>query len=500
MANDKGDVVAMNAATRWGAGVQGARLACLGGLGIGGVICYRGILALGGAPGAQPARLAWLLFGVTLMSVVGLARVLVVPPATARGWRVAEWVLLIGVGVVWRDVLFGSTPTFSPDVYRYLWDAHLLLHGVSPYLHGPDYPGFVGLRDTVVWPALGFRDAPTIYPPGAQLIFVLVGLVAPLKLGALKLAIELADLASAILLIALLRRQGSDPRRFILYWWSPLPIIEFALNAHVDAVAIAWALAALLVAGMTWRGARVAAGIFVALAALTKIYPLLFTIGIARREDRGFFAALGGTLVLAYVPLIPFGLGGGGFLGTYFQQRLVDQGILQRFMGQLVTGAGGSSALLTVLQLGCIGAQCLAVAWWRWRVGLSTAGCILALSAIWMLFAPHLFPWYLPAILPALALAWDGTATTHGARDVRAWPSAPVLALWLFALLMPFTYVIFAPGGATEAFQLFFYVPFLVALSPLLQAERRAALRDQWRVAVAPFAALPTAFAKRGDR
>ena len=487
---------------RW---MDGARLACLGGLGIGGIVLYRAIIGLGGDPGLQAARLAWLLVGVTLVSIAGLALVLVARPPTAQGWRVAEWALLIGGGLLWRGVVFGSPPTFSPDSYRYLWDAHLLLHGLSPYLHGPDYPAYVSLRDKVIWPILGFRDVPTIYPPGAQLVFVLAGIVAPLKLGALKWAIEIADVASAILLIALLRRQGSDPRRFILYWWSPLPIIEFALNAHVDAVAIAWALAALLAAGGAWRGARVVAGIFLAMAALTKIYPLLFTIGIARREDRGFFAALGGTLVLAYLPIIPLGLGGGGFLGTYFQQRWVDQGILQRFLGQIVTGAGGSAGLLTLLQLGCIGALCLVVAWWRWRIGLTPAACILALSAIWMLFAPHLFPWYLPAILPFIALAWDGEATAQVAhalvaRNVRQWPSAPVLALWLFALLMPFTYVIFAQGQNAQLFQLFFYLPFLVALSPLLQAERRATLRHQWRVAVAPFALIPTAFAKRGDR
>ncbi|MBA3826748.1 MAG: DUF2029 domain-containing protein, partial [Ktedonobacterales bacterium] len=438
---------------------------------------------------------------VTLVSVAGLGLVLVARPAPMQTWRIAEWVLLFGIGGLWRAVLFGAPPTFSPDAYRYLWDAHLLLHGLSPYLHGPDYPGFAGLRDAVIWPILGFRNVPTIYPPGALLVFVVAGSVAPLKIGALKFAIALADWASAILLIALLRRQGSDPRRFILYWWSPLPIIEFALNAHIDAVAIAWALAALLVAGIATRGARVAAGIFLAMAALTKIYPLLFVIAIARREDRGFFAALGGTLVLAYLPFIPLGLGGGGFLGTYFRQRWVDQGILQRFLGQIVTGAGGSASLLTLLQLGCIGALCLGVAWWRWRVGLSPAASILALSAIWMLFAPHLFPWYLPAILPFVALAWDGQVPQMAAATpLQRTPTAPVLALWLFALLMPFTYVIFAPGGTAELFQVFFYLPFVLALSPLRHAAQRATLRQQWRVATAPGATIPAAFAKRGVR
>ena len=478
---------------------QSARLVFLVALGIGGAALYHGIVGLGGNPAGQPARLGWLLAGVTAVGIAGLALLLFNPPPVAHAWRSAEWTVLLGVGILWRAVLFGAPPNFSPDVYRYLWDAHLLLHGVSPYTHAPDSAALVGLRDAVVWPRLGFRDAPTIYPPGAELIFVLAGIIAPLELATLKVFIELGDLAAALLLIALLRRQGSDPRRFILYWWSPLPILEFAMNGHVDALAIAWALAAILVAGQAWRGARVLAGIFLALSALTKIYPLLFVIGIARPKDRGFFAALGGTLAVAYLPIIPLGLGGGGFLGTYFRQRFVDQGILQRFLGQIVISLGGSPALLTVLQFGCIGALCLAVAWWRWRVGLSAAASILAISAIWMLFAPHLFPWYIPAILPSIALAWDGEAAMQTAATWRRLPSAPVLGLWLFALLMPFTYIIFAPGMNTDLFQLFFYIPALVALAPLARAEERAALRQRWQTATALPLLSATALLKRGD-
>src|SRR5215831_15517768 len=83
---------------------------------------------------------------------------------------------------------------------------------------------------------------PTIYPPGAQAFFLFVYLVAPLNILAVKLAVEVCDALAAVLTIVLLRRRGLDLRRVLVYWWSPIPVVEFAFNAHVDAVAIVWTL------------------------------------------------------------------------------------------------------------------------------------------------------------------------------------------------------------------------------------------------------------------
>lgn len=446
---------------------DGLRWGALVALGLVGIPLYLRVLAVGDLSIATFGGLGLVLVGVTALSVAGVALVCLGPSARTNRGQWIELGIIIGVGVIWRALLWPSPPLFSNDAYRYAWDAHLLLQGVSPYAHTPLDPALIPLRDTQIWPHVGFRDAPTIYPPGAELLFVLAGLVAPLKLAGIKVAIALCDGAVAVLTMLLLRQRRLDPRWVIVYWWSPLPILEFALNAHVDAEAIAWTLAAVLVAEQRWRGARGVAGVLLGLAALTKIYPLLFVIALARRGDRALYVGLVGTIIAAYLPIIPLGLGGGGFLATYFHQRWVDQGIVQYWLGLTLVHVFGNAALLTLLQLGGIASFCLLLAYGRWRFGWRMEATILLLSAVWMLFAPHLFPWYIAAILPFLAF-YLGPGLNF-----------PALGFWIFALLMPFTYIIFAPDGNANLFQGFFYLAGGVALWPWLRARGRAIFVQQ---------------------
>ena len=94
-----------------------------------------------------------------------------------------------------------------------------------------------------------------------------------------------------------------DLRRVIVYWWNPIPILEFVYNAHLDVVTVLLVALALLVAGQHWRGARTLIGVLLGLAALTKLYPLLFVFALARRRDWALFAGL----ALAAVALVLFG-------------------------------------------------------------------------------------------------------------------------------------------------------------------------------------------------
>ncbi|HKD74197.1 MAG TPA: hypothetical protein VKB76_01830, partial [Ktedonobacterales bacterium] len=105
----------------------------------------------------------------------------------------------------------------------------------------------------------------------------------------------------------------------------------------------------------------------------------------------------------------------------------------------------GNEAYILV-QLLCIAALAGVVVWWRWRFDLRAEAGMLALSVAWILFSPHLFPWYMAALLPLLALyLGNGKAAT---------------ALWIFVLCMPFTYSIFTQTGTLDnVFLLFFIVP-----------------------------------------
>ena len=285
---------------------------------------------------SQTPHLFWLLLGQTLLYAGGVALIWLAPAARSRRWPLVELAVILLGGVVLRALVFPSPPTLSPDAYRYAWDPYLLTHGFSPYTHTPVDSALVALRDSAIWPNLRFRNAPTIYPPGAQALFLLAYFIAPLNIFGVKAVIVACDALSAVLTLALLAKRGLDPRRVLLYWWAPIPILEFAFSGHIDAAAILWTLAAVLAAQSGRRSMRVLAGIFLGLAVLTKLYPLLFAIALVRRRDYGLLAGLVATILAGYLPFVPIGLGGGGFLETYFNQRNADQGLLLRLLGGLV--------------------------------------------------------------------------------------------------------------------------------------------------------------------
>jgi hypothetical protein len=201
------------------------------------------------------------------------------------------------------------------------------------------------------------------------------------------------------------------------------------------------------------------------MAALIKLYPLLFAVALLRRRDWGFLAGLGLTVVLVPLPFLHLGLGNGGFLFTYFSQRFVDQGIIFRMITQIIVDRRWQFGLQGVVLALLTGA----VFYLRARGRLRAAAGILALSAAWIVVSPHLFPWYVGGLLPLLALYLR--LPSPGARWVAPLRSGDLagntpelpLALWIFVLAMPFTYVIFTSGYNANLFLLFFAVPATVA-------------------------------------
>jgi hypothetical protein len=259
-------------------------------------------------------------------------------------------------------------------------------------------------------------------------------------------------------------------------------VLEFALNAHVDAEAILWTLAALAVSAAQWRGARVATGALLGLATLTKFYPLIFIIALIRRRDYGLLAGLAGVLALGYAPFVALGLGSGGFLGTYLSQRFVDQGLLLSWLNALVTPFTQSPPALVAADLLALALICGLIALARWRLSLDAVACLLALSIAWILLSPHIFAWYIGALLPLIALS-HGAGVAQQSWSWRGWramtPTA--LACWLFALVVPYTYMLFLPGGPNGLFPWLFLIAAAVGLAPLLSAYGRAACLDALR-------------------
>jgi len=283
----------------------------------------------------------------------------------------------------------------------------------------------------------------------------------------------------------------------IIYWWSPIPIIEFAYSAHLDVAAIVWMLAALLVAAQSWPGAKGIAGMLLGMGALTKFYPVLYAlVMVRRRRDWTLLAGLAGTVALGYLAFWPYQAQSGGFLSTYVQQDTIDRGVLLHWLGILVTALDGTEQMLIVVQVLALGALSLFIGWFCARKGVRMEAGVLAISLVWIVLATHLFTWYIAVLLPLLALylraptpALTRKSLTRPA-DLSGRFATPALGTWLFTLLMPFTYVIFAAGFFRPTWFLdFFYLCGALAALPLLTRQGRAALRAFVRFPAQP--ALP---------
>ena len=183
--------------------------------------------------------------------------------------------IILGVAILCRlPPLFGDA-SLSSDVYRYVWDGIVQHAGINPYRYVPADPAIAALRGASegnIFPAINRATyAHTIYPPFAQFFFYLVTFLSP-TLGMMKMALVLCEGVTVWALLWLLRAFGRPREQVILYAWAPILIWEIAGSGHLDSLAMALICLALV---FRYQRRPVLTGLFLGLAILTKLYPLV---------------------------------------------------------------------------------------------------------------------------------------------------------------------------------------------------------------------------------
>lgn len=225
-----------------------------------------------------------------------------------RSFAVSHFRLLLISGILFRMLLLFSMPNLSDDVYRFIWDGRLMMHGINPYAHLPaevmQSAAMPGITKEL-FQQLNSPSYYTIYPPVLQSIFWLTAKAFPDNIFGsivcMKVIILLAE-AGTILLLPAILKQLQKPRHFtLLYALNPLVIAELTGNVHFDAVMIFFLMLAFL---FLLQNKIYLSAIFLGLSISSKLVPVLFLPLIIRKL--GWKQGLIYSIISGFVTLVLF--------------------------------------------------------------------------------------------------------------------------------------------------------------------------------------------------
>jgi hypothetical protein len=329
-------------------------------------------------------------------------------------------------------------------VYRYIWDGHLLNHGVNPYALPVNAPALDGY-DIPMRASVNHDWMASPYLPVFQVIFGLVAFLRPQSVTAFQVTAVIFDLLNGWLVVMLLRKVGLPGRTVLVYLWNPLVVVEFAHAAHVDAVMVLLILLAFWFISWDSQSDRVrliGSGLALGAAALTKGIPILLAPVFWQRwgwKGRLAFLSMIAAGLAVFYPGAGLGaagaLDGTGLFGAvriYLQYWNFNGGIYH-WLEVWLSGYATPGAvpveevgeipieLAKTITAGLLGGAVLAAAWLVRRAGNGDLippqrrtlnllrAAVLPLSA-YLLLTPTLHPWYVIAIIPLLPFLFERVA------------------------------------------------------------------------------------------
>lgn len=373
-------------------------------------------------------------------------------------------VLAIAVlAIVMRAPTVVAPPYLSNDVYRYVWDGQVEAAGFNPYLYAPSDPKLEALRDHDIYPQIASKYAPTIYPPAAEGLFLVVTRISG-SVTAMKLTMVSFEAIIFVLLASLLALEGLPTSRVLVYAWHPLPIWEFAGSGHIDAPLIAFCVGALWVMRRRRDGL---CGLFLAAATLTKLYPVFLLPALYRRWDWWLPVAFVMAIVVGYLPFVSAGLRILGFLPGYASQEGLNAQGAGFYLVDLLHHVPGLAALdakVYVLTAIAILAVLSVVFIFRRNRAPSPYEMSATLATLFMVFVSPHYPWY---------FAWLIVFACFVRSFALLWLTNACLLLYLL------TDYVFLPSVQQLVTQSIVYGPFAaLAIVDFRHYRRREALRS----------------------
>lgn len=335
-------------------------------------------------------------------------------------FAVIAGIFLIGIGA--RGLLLLSEPVLEDDYQRYLWDGGVLAAGLNPYkysplqvLKGDAPPRYLKLRDNAypIVERINHPDLRTIYPPGAEAAFAGAHYLSPWSLSGWRAVIVVLEIATFLILLAILNHLGRGVHWVSLYWWNPLVIKEMVNSAHMEAVLVPLLMGGVL---LVLKRRMAGASLLFSLAASVKFWPALL-LPLVWRQMGGRPFALLLSIVMALLigtvtiwPYLTSGLNQSSGLVAYAQgwktNSLIFPLIEMMVSNCLSLIDGAAYAPLAARGL-VAGSVLLVAAWFTIKPGANERELLAQLFVLVLLiflFSPAQFPWYFLWVAPFMVI------------------------------------------------------------------------------------------------
>lgn len=309
---------------------------------------------------------------------------------------------LILLAVFIRACLVFSFPNLSDDIYRFLWDANLIIDGKNPYLFLPT--DVVTDTNQALFDQLNSQEYNSPYPPISQIVYTTSALISGGDYYIFSVIIKamtfIAELGSLYFIIRLLEKLKLSRHKLFIYALNPLILIELMGNLHFESFMILFVL--MTVYFLTADKPGFSAVSFVA-AIMSKLLPLMFTpfvlayLGIRKSIKFSLVGAL--VFLILALPILQGMLDGAFFssVGLYFQKFEFNASLyyLIRSIGYSIYGYNIIGTLGPIL--GIITFSSIILLWYRYRARVNQANIfyfLLFSISVYLFFATTVHPWY----------------------------------------------------------------------------------------------------------
>jgi len=295
--------------------------------------------------------------------------------------------VIIAFAMLYRVTLIPTVPSTSDDVYRYIWEGKILAHGFNPFETAPDDPELNFLHSGQLPEKVTFPHMTSIYPTVAQAVFLFNYFVAGESDWGMKLVYLLCEFFTLIFLVKIFQLRNQNPSYVILYAWLPLPIMEYFINSHIDAVGIMFFVVFLF---LILSGKYIQAAFFFSLSVITKLIPVITSPLLIKKlgiKKASVFAVIFIviSLILIY-PLIPESRPLNQSLFTYLQKWSFNGSVYSFLNG--ILGDGILSRQITAF-LFVVTVLIISVKF------SDFLKAVYSVFIAFVVFAATLYPWYL---------------------------------------------------------------------------------------------------------